>query len=49
MVFFHSRLFHAASRNTTEVVKTSVVFAYRGISNAPIAGSRSAAAGHIAL
>jgi phytanoyl-CoA hydroxylase len=49
VVFFHSRLFHAAGRNTTDVVKTSVVFAYRAISNEAIAGSRSAAAGHVAL
>lgn len=49
VVFFHSRLFHAAGRNASAVVKTSVVFAYRGISNLPLAGSRSAAAGDILL
>jgi phytanoyl-CoA hydroxylase len=49
VVFFHSRLFHAAGRNNTNAVKTSVVFAYRGLSNAPIAGSKSAAAGEILL
>jgi len=49
VVFFHCRLFHAAGRNTTETVKTSVVFAYRAINNPPIAGSRSAAAGDIRL
>jgi phytanoyl-CoA hydroxylase len=49
VVFFHSRLFHAAGRNDTETVKTSVVFAYRGISNLPIPGSRSAAAGEVLL
>lgn len=49
VVFFHSRLFHAAGRNNTDQVKTSVVFAYRGISNQPIPGSRSAAAGEIFL
>lgn len=49
VVFFHSSLFHAAGRNSTEDVKTSVVFAYHGISNTPIAGSRSAAAGDIPM
>lgn len=49
VVFFHSRLFHAAGRNTTKTVKTSVVFAYHGIGNEAVAGSRSAAAGDIRL
>ena len=48
VVFFHSGLFHAAGRNDGNTVKTSVVFAYRGQSNLPIAGSRSAA-GEIVL
>ncbi len=43
VVFFHSGLFHAAGRNNSDTVKTSVVFAYRGQSNLPIPGSRSAA------
>ena len=49
VVLFHSGLFHAAGRNTGASVKTSVVYAYHGASNAPVAGSRSAAAGGIAL
>ncbi len=49
VLFFHSGLFHAAGRNSGDAVKTSVVFAYRAQSNAPIAGSRSAAAGDVAL
>lgn len=49
VVFFHSGLFHAAGRNATGQVKNSVVFAYRGQSNAPVEGSRSAAAGDVAL
>lgn len=49
VVFFHSKLFHAAGRNNTDSVKTSVVFAYRGVSNLPIAGSKSAAAGEVLL
>lgn len=43
VLFFHSGLFHAAGKNTSGKVKTSVVFAYRGKSNLPIAGSKSAA------
>lgn len=49
VVFFHSGLFHAAGRNDSDAVKTSVVFAYRGESNRPNEGSRSAAAGDVAL
>ncbi|MFC5472970.1 phytanoyl-CoA dioxygenase family protein [Paraherbaspirillum soli] len=49
VVFFHSGLFHAAGRNNSELVKESVVFAYHGLSNPPIAGSRSAAAESILL
>lgn len=49
VVFFDSRLFHAAGRNNGTAMKTSVVFAYHGISNAPLAGTRSAAAEDILL
>ena len=49
VVLFHSGLFHAAGRNDSSAVKTSVVFAYHGVSNSAIAGTRSAAAGHIPL
>ena len=49
VVLFHSRLFHAAGRNDTEAVKMSVAFAYRGVSNPPVAGTRSAAAGEVPL
>jgi phytanoyl-CoA hydroxylase len=49
VVFFHSGLFHAAGRNAGTAVKSSVVFAYRGRSNLPIAGSKSAQAGDIEL
>lgn len=47
VLFFHSRLFHAAGRNSSERVKFSAVFAYHGKSNHPIAGSKSAAAGEV--
>lgn len=49
VVFFHSGLFHAAGRNNSEAVKESVVFAYHGQSNSPIAGTRSAASEDIFL
>lgn len=49
VILFHSRLFHAAGRNESAAVKNSVVFAYHGKSNEPIAGTKSAAAGEIAL
>jgi phytanoyl-CoA hydroxylase len=49
VVFFHSGLFHAAGRNSSTAIKPSVVFAYRGKSNLPLAGSKSAAAGDVEL
>lgn len=49
VVLFHSGLFHAAHRNATQQVKMSVAFAYRGTTNLPLAGTRSAAAGDIFL
>jgi phytanoyl-CoA hydroxylase len=49
VLLFHSGLFHSAGTNTTDKVKTSVVFAYHGKSNVAVAGSKSAAAGDICL
>jgi phytanoyl-CoA hydroxylase len=49
VVLFHSGLFHAAGKNDSDQIKASVVFAYHGQSNAPIAGTRSAAADDILL
>jgi len=49
VVLFHSKLFHAAGRNDSDRMKASVVFAYRGASNQPLQGTRSAAAGEVAL
>ena len=49
VVFFHSKLFHAAGRNDSEAIKMSLAFAYRGMSNPPVAGTRSAAAGEVPL
>ncbi|MDB5839048.1 MAG: phytanoyl-CoA dioxygenase [Herminiimonas sp.] len=47
VVLFHSGLFHAAGRNNSARVKASVVFAYHGASNPPVAGSKSAAGGSL--
>lgn len=49
VVLFHSGLFHAAGKNNSEQIKSSVVFAYHGQSNPPVPGSRSAAAEDILL
>lgn len=43
ILFFHSRTFHAASRNYTDSAKFSVVFTFRPADNPPVSGSRSAA------
>lgn len=42
VLFFHSRLFHAAGRNLTTSTKYSVVFTYHEADNRPIEGTRSA-------
>ncbi|MEX2488108.1 MAG: phytanoyl-CoA dioxygenase family protein [Pseudomonadales bacterium] len=42
VLFFHSRLFHAAGRNTTSETKFSLVLTYHEASNYPISGTRSA-------
>jgi phytanoyl-CoA hydroxylase len=47
VVLFHSKLFHAAGRNESGEMKASVVFAYRGKSNAPVPGTKSATAGEV--
>lgn len=49
VVFFHSALFHAAGRNSSDEIKTSIAFAYHGASNPALAGSKSAVGGSIAL
>ena len=49
LLLFHSNLFHAAGRNTTNKTKFSMVFTYRAGSNPPAAGSRSASKAEIAL
>ncbi|HKI73833.1 MAG TPA: phytanoyl-CoA dioxygenase family protein [Pseudomonadales bacterium] len=41
VLFFHSRLFHAAGRNLTDETKFSLVFTYHEADNKPIEGTRS--------
>ena len=41
VLFFHSRLFHAAGRNLTDEVKYSLVFTYHETTNRPIANTKS--------
>ena len=42
VLFFHSKLFHAAGRNRSPETKFSLVFTYHAASNHPIEGTRSA-------
>lgn len=42
VLFFHSRVLHAASRNYTQQAKLSLVFTYRAAENLPLANTRSA-------
>lgn len=49
VVLFHSGLFHAAGKNNSSQIKSSVVFAYHGQSNPPLPGTRSAASEDILL
>ncbi len=42
VLFFHSRLFHAAGQNQTGETKFSLVFTYHAAGNRPLADSRSA-------
>ena len=49
LLLFHSNLFHAAGRNTTERTKLSMVFTYRSGDNPPKPDSRSASKAEIIL
>jgi phytanoyl-CoA hydroxylase len=49
VVFFHSGLFHAAGRNLSSQMKSSVVFVYHGKTNQPVPGSKSAASGEVSF
>lgn len=49
LLLFHSNLFHAAGRNTTQTAKYSMVFTYRAADNLPAAGTRSSSKAEIPL
>jgi phytanoyl-CoA hydroxylase len=49
VLLFHSNLFHAAGRNTTDRIKFSMVFTYRTGDNPPKPDSRSASREEIVL
>jgi len=42
VLFFHSRLFHAAGPNRSDTVKLSAVFTFHAADNKAIPGTRSA-------
>ncbi|MDP2239682.1 MAG: phytanoyl-CoA dioxygenase family protein [Burkholderiales bacterium] len=42
VLFFHSRLFHAAGKNETSDTKYALVFTYHAAGNRPLPGTRSA-------
>ena len=49
LLLFHSNLFHAAGRNSTDKTKFSMVFTYRSADNPPKADTRSALTPEIPL
>jgi phytanoyl-CoA hydroxylase len=49
VLFFHSRLFHAAGNNQTSETKLSVVHTYHASDNRPLPGTRSASLPDVAL
>lgn len=49
VVFFHCKTLHSAGRNLTDHVKYSLVYTYRGESNAPLPETRSASMPDVAL
>jgi phytanoyl-CoA hydroxylase len=49
LVLFHCRLFHAAGRNRTQATKFSMVCTYRAADNLPLAGTKSASVGDVAV
>lgn len=48
-LFFHCKLFHAASRNYTQESKLATVMTFRSLDNSPLPGSRSAAEAELLL
>jgi phytanoyl-CoA hydroxylase len=49
VVFFHCNTLHSAGKNLTDQVKFSLVYTYRGASNAALPGTRSASKPEVAL
>ncbi len=49
VVFFHCNTLHSAGKNLTDAVKFSLVYTYRGASNEPLPGTRSAAKQEVPL
>lgn len=49
LLLFHSNLFHAASNNTTDQTKFSLVFTYRSEQNRPLTDTRSSSMEEIRL
>jgi phytanoyl-CoA hydroxylase len=49
VVFFHCNTLHSAGKNLTDQVKFSLVYTYRGASNLPLPGTRSASMEDVAL
>jgi len=49
VVFFHCNTLHSAGKNLTDQVKFSLVYTYRGASNAALPGTRSASKAEVAL
>lgn len=49
VLFFHARVFHAASRNQTDRTKFSLVYTYRPADNLPLPGTRSASMPEISI
>jgi phytanoyl-CoA hydroxylase len=49
VVFFHCNTLHSAGKNLSDQVKFSLVYTYRGASNAALPGTRSASKPEVAL
>ena len=49
ILFFHSRLFHAAGQNRTDETKFSLVYTYRTADNPPLPGTRSSSLPEVPL
>jgi len=49
VLFFHSRLFHAAGRNESDQTKLSLVYTYHAADNQPVVGTRSARLSSVVL